>query len=185
MSIQTGADVRLCNNGRNPGDSAQAIGLCGQPKSVNRAIQMVQAAVLTHFPAWQFPLWVERLVQDFKRAETERLASVLSSTSNGRWSLNHITFVPEETIPSIKQAIHANVFVVSSCAIVKIDPVLVGKVTLDAPTSHQADAALIQLCDVVRNTVPGWAPESGTAREVILEADKQAGPGTTKAISTW
>lgn len=157
-------------------ESERAVLIRGQAKTVNRAIQMVKAAVMTHHPSWQFSPVVERLLQDFKEAENDRIASK-SDASTERWTLNHFTFIPEQSIPAVKLAIFSNTFVVSSCAIIKLDPVVLGKVTIDAPTTYQVDAALIHFWDVVRSTVPDWMPESSPARELIEEADKQAGPG--------
>lgn len=174
ISMHTGAEVRLAPARLGYRDNERSIQIRGQETCINRAIQMLKTAVITHCPRWRFPEAIENMLRSFKALEVCTLAESTEIPSE-RWNIGHLVFVPTECIPEVEKAKNAGAFV-ASCAVLEVDTVVVGKVNIDAPTVDQADAALIQLCDVVRTVVPGWVPDVGHAKAVIESADAESGP---------
>lgn len=174
IGIHTGAEVTLAPLQAGQQEWERLIQITGQARSVNRAIQMSKTAVFTHVPSWRFSSEVESIIHRLKAVEIQKLATSSQDISE-RWNIGHLTFIPKESISCVNDAIKSGAFV-KSCATLHLDSVVEGKINIDAPTVDQADAALIQLCDLIRRLVPGWLPESGVAREIIEAADKLAGP---------
>lgn len=180
VTVNTGASVQLEPRNDLP-DYDKPVWISGKDDCVARALQMLANAVKTHAPFWRFPLPVEGVVdalnETAKSAEIARLAAS-DEAHQDRWTVPHTVFVPEQALAIIRVAIKLGTFTMD-CAALKIDPVMTGKITLDAPSVNQSDSALIKLCDIVREIDPGWMPDNEAARQVIHNADKHAGPSVT------
>lgn len=180
VALQTGASVHLGPRNDFP-DHERPVWISGKDECIARAMQMLAVAVRVHAPFWKFPALVETMINTLndtaKSAEVARLAT-FEEAHQDRWTVPHTVFVPEKALTVIRIAIKAGTFT-TDCAEMKIDPVMTGKITLDAPTVNQSDSALIKLCDIVRRLEPGWMPDNEAARRVVEKADKHAGPRIT------